>query len=131
MSNTKYGTFHKLTMDSASHYPLINKDVVYKTAFQNISDVSRQVDHMYHMDGSVSRCLVLSAFCTGYNTKGVRLGDSATILQAELIARSLALRCPLFEDHGQTYPSDNILYTMMLWRMQFFSLAPMSQLGSQ
>ena len=64
---------------------------------------------MYHMDGSVSRCLVSSAFCTGLNTKGVRLGDSATILQVELIAMSLALRRALFEHFGKTYPSDNIL----------------------
>ena len=49
-----------------------------------------------------------SAFSTGLNTKGDRLGDSATILQAELIAISLALRA-LFEDYGQTYPSDSIL----------------------
>ena len=94
----------------------LNKDTVYNTAFQNVSEVKRSADHVYYTDGSVTGCLVSSAFCTGTYSKGVQLEDGATILQAELAAISLALRHAVHQGYGQT-----VLHTDSLAAIHFLS----------
>ena len=80
----------------------LNKDIIFKTAMDNILDVNRQADHVYYTDGSVSGRLASSAFCINHYSKGVRLGDGSTILQAELTAIHLALEHAFFQGNGQT-----------------------------
>ena len=80
----------------------LNKDIIFKTALDNVLDVNRQADHVYYTDGSVSGRLASSAFCTNLYSKGVRLGDGSTILQAELTAIHLALQHAFFQGNGQT-----------------------------
>ena len=112
-----------ITNDHLPSKHTIDPRVLYNLTVAIMTDITQPRDHIYYTDGSVSEGRVSAAFTYLGHPTLIRLGDTASIMQAELTAIHASLqhalqspsRCVVFSDSKsalqallQHEPSDNI-----------------------
>ena len=104
-----------ITNDHLPAKHTLDSSVLYNLTVASMTDIIQPRDHIYYTDGSVSEWRVSAAFTYMGHPTLIKLSDTCSIMQAELIVIHASLQ------HGVQSPSRCVVFSDAKSALQAFS----------